>query len=102
MAETLRVSVVLALRHEQPTVELAVEVGTTVAEALGLARLARDWPQWPETAPRLGIFGQWVTGERVLRDGDRVEILRTLVNDPREVRRRRAAAAAGRRSTRRR
>jgi putative ubiquitin-RnfH superfamily antitoxin RatB of RatAB toxin-antitoxin module len=101
MADPIRVSVVLALRHEQPAVELEVERGTTAAEAVRLARTRREWPSWPE-AYRLGIFGQLVPDDRSLRDGDRVEVLRPLVNDPKEIRRRRAAGTRGRRSARRR
>ena len=41
---------------------------------------------------RFGIGGKVVEGARVLRDGDRVEILRPLALDPREARRRRARA----------
>jgi len=39
---------------------------------------------------RLGIFGRRVPPEHPLRDGDRVELYRTLVLDPKEARRRRA------------
>lgn len=99
MAESIRVSVVLALRHEQPVVQLTVDCGTTVAQVLALARLRGQWPAWPDDF-RPGIFGRLVADDRVLRDGDRVELLRPLVNDPREVRRRRAAPARAVRSAR--
>jgi hypothetical protein len=44
----------------------------------------------------LGIFGKAVSkpDERVLEDGERVEIYRPLVADPKEVRKQRAAKAA--------
>ena len=99
MAEGIRVSVVLALRREQPVVEFTVAPGTTASEALRLAGLCRDWPS---DGLRLGIFGRLVADDRILRAGDRVEVLRPLVNDPKEVRRLRAAVTANRRSTRRR
>ncbi len=38
----------------------------------------------------VGIFGNKVSPEQVLRDGDRVEIYRPLLADPKEVRRQRA------------
>ncbi|MFO1376126.1 MAG: RnfH family protein [Steroidobacteraceae bacterium] len=99
MADGIRVSVVLALRDRQPAVELRVGAGTTVAEALRLARDARDWPGWPAEY-RLGIFGKLVAEERPVVDGDRIEVLRPLRDDPKEVRRQRAAAARGPRSAR--
>ncbi len=99
MAEPVRVSVVLALRHEQPAVQLTVDRGTTVAQALALARPRRQWPAWPDTY-RLAIFGRLAADDRVVRDGDRVEVLRPLVNDPKEIRRRRAAQTRAGRSAR--
>ncbi len=46
---------------------------------------------------RYGVFGQIVEGGRCLRDGDRVEIYRPLLADPKEARRQRAADASLRR-----
>ncbi|MDP5070224.1 MAG: RnfH family protein, partial [Congregibacter sp.] len=46
---------------------------------------------------RLGIFGQLVAPTQVLRDGERVEIYRPLLADPKEVRKERAARAKARR-----
>ncbi len=97
----IRVSVVLALRDRQPAIELRVDPGTTVAEALRRARAGRDWPCWPSDY-RLGIFGRLVPEDRRLADGDRIEVLRPLLDDPKEVRRRRVAATGGPRSARRR
>jgi hypothetical protein len=38
----------------------------------------------------VGIFGRRVAADAPVADGDRVEIYRSLVNDPKEARRRRA------------
>jgi putative ubiquitin-RnfH superfamily antitoxin RatB of RatAB toxin-antitoxin module len=38
------------------------------------------------------VFGVRATGETVLRDGDRLELLRPLLADPKDARRRRAEA----------
>ena len=40
------------------------------------------------TAP-LGIFGKRVKDDTVLRDGDRIEVYRPLVADPKDARRKR-------------
>ncbi|MBT5007337.1 MAG: RnfH family protein, partial [Halieaceae bacterium] len=47
---------------------------------------------------KLGIFSKVVAPSQVLRDGDRVEIYRPLIADPKEVRKARAARAKERRS----
>lgn len=39
---------------------------------------------------KIGIFGQTISLERELKDGDRVEIYRPLINDPKEIRKMRA------------
>jgi putative ubiquitin-RnfH superfamily antitoxin RatB of RatAB toxin-antitoxin module len=44
----------------------------------------------------VGIFGRKVSLERVLENGDRVEIYRPLIADPKEVRRQRASLAPSR------
>jgi putative ubiquitin-RnfH superfamily antitoxin RatB of RatAB toxin-antitoxin module len=46
---------------------------------------------------KFGIFGQVVAPSQALRDGERVEIYRPLIADPKEVRKARAARAKERR-----
>ena len=43
------------------------------------------------------MFGKVVSPQQVLEEGDRVEIYRPLIADPKEVRKARAAAAKERR-----
>lgn len=69
-------------RHEARTLELPE--GSTVGDALAAAKLPL------EGHPALAIFGETVAVDRPLRDGDRVELLRPLLLDPKEARRRRA------------
>ena len=45
-----------------------------------------------QETPPVGVFGERVAGDRLLEDGDRVEIYRTLDVDPKEARRLRAGA----------
>lgn len=101
MADRIAVEVVHALRARQLVLRLEVAPGTTAAQALALASARGSWPSLPQ-GHRLAVFGKLVDADRVLVDGDRVELLRPLVNDPKEIRRRRAAALAAARSARRR
>ena len=48
---------------------------------------------WMDPA-RLAVFGRAVTPETRLHDGDRIEILRPLLADPKTARRKRAETAA--------
>ncbi len=93
----MRVEVAFALPHRQVLLPLSVARGTTAREAVRLSGIARHFPGEP-LAERdfagadLGIFGQAVDGDTPLADGDRVEIYRPLLVDPREARQRRARA----------
>jgi len=71
---------------------LGLPAGATVA--LALRELARIDPAvWPPDVGQgaLGIFGRRVTCDRILDEGDRLELYRPLQVDPKEARRRRVA-----------
>lgn len=53
-----------------------------------------------DNAP-LGVFGERVSDDTLLSEGDRVEVYRPLMQDPMELRRQRAALESGRFSKRR-
>lgn len=71
---------------------LSLPEGSTVADALA-ASGSRQALSGERLSGRVGIFGQLVTNGRLLRDGDRIELYRPLIADPKEARRRRAAGA---------
>ncbi|PJJ96991.1 RnfH family protein [Lysobacteraceae bacterium NML03-0222] len=67
---------------------LTLADGATVADALAASTLARDFP-----LAGMAIFGKRVTETTVLHEGDRLELLRALLADPKQSRRKRAEAA---------
>lgn len=90
------VEVVYALADKQKLLSLSVPAGTTVREAALRSGLDAHFPGLDlQTAP-LGVFGKAAAkpDERVLEEGERVEIYRPLIADPKEVRKQRAARAA--------
>jgi putative ubiquitin-RnfH superfamily antitoxin RatB of RatAB toxin-antitoxin module len=87
MDERIPVSVVYALPQRQVVVRLQVERGTTVAAACELSGLSRRFPEIAEGAG-YAIFGKAVAETQLVRAGDRIEILRPLLIDPKEGRRR--------------
>lgn len=92
----LRIEVVYALAGEQVLVHLQLPAGAAVREAALRSGLDARFPGLDLAAAPLGIFGKALSRpeERLLEDGDRVEIYRPLQADPKEVRKRRAARAA--------
>jgi putative ubiquitin-RnfH superfamily antitoxin RatB of RatAB toxin-antitoxin module len=86
----LRVEVVYARAHAQHSRVLELEAGVSAGEAVRRSGLL-DVEGAPQPSRlRLGIGGQPVAHGRLLADGERVEILRPLLLDPKEARRRRA------------
>lgn len=85
---SIRVQVVHALSRASAVVELVMDEHATVGKAaLASGLLKVDHVGY-------AIFGERVDGNRRLSDGDRIELLRALLIDPKEARRRRAAGGA--------
>ena len=72
---------------------LAVPEGTTARQAVLNSGLAAAFPH-ADPAALLGIFGRQVKDDTILQNGDRVELYRPLLIDPKTARRRRAAESA--------
>jgi uncharacterized protein len=97
-AAPLQVDVVYALPGEQHIVPLTVPHDCSVTRAVERSGLLQRFPSILERPLQYAIFNRVVEGSALLRQGDRVEILRPLQIDPKEARRREAARArAGKR-----
>ena len=88
---TIEVEVVYALADRQALIAVVIPSGATVGEAIDQSGIARKFPEHDLSACTLGIWGRLTDSEHTLQDGDRVEIYRPLLIDPREARRRRVA-----------
>ena len=84
MAARIRVEVVRAWPRRHEAMRLDLAEGATVADAVEAAGFTAG----SEIAT--AVFGEAVAAAHPLRDGDRVELLRPLLIDPKEARRRRA------------
>ncbi|NQX87786.1 MAG: RnfH family protein [Halioglobus sp.] len=95
--DTITVEVAYALPDKQAIIELVVAVGTTVAEAARQSGIVSKFEGIDLDSAKYGIFGHVVASTQVLREGQRVEIYRPLIADPKAVRKARAARARERR-----
>lgn len=86
--ESISIQVVCAEAGRQTVLKLEVEAGCTVGEALLRSGILAMHPDIDAPGCGIGIFGHEVTRDQRLQDGDRVEVLRPLTEDPRERRRR--------------
>jgi putative ubiquitin-RnfH superfamily antitoxin RatB of RatAB toxin-antitoxin module len=91
--QSINVEVAYALPGKQIIRAVNIDPGTTIGAAIVQSGIMMDFPDLDielENA-KVGIFGKVATMTTVLADGDRVEIYRPLIADPKEVRRKRAA-----------
>jgi putative ubiquitin-RnfH superfamily antitoxin RatB of RatAB toxin-antitoxin module len=86
----IRVEVVYAMPHRAWSVVLQLPSGAIASEALARSGLASEVPDFDAAGLGYAIFGKAITATTELRDGDRLELLRPLVADPKQARRRRA------------
>jgi uncharacterized protein len=86
------VRVVYALPDQQHQLTLQVPSGSTVEQAVQSSAILQRFVEIGP-APKYAVFGRLVDPTYVLSDGDRVEILRTLLVDPKDSRRRAAQSA---------
>jgi len=88
----IRIEVACALPDQQCVKTLEVETGCTAQQAVALSGMAEIFPEIALAECKLGIFSKLIENSEkyVLADGDRVEIYRPLLLDPKEARRQRA------------
>lgn len=94
----ISVEVAYALPEKQALLAVSVAEGTTALEAVRQSGVADKFDGIDIENAKLGIFGKVVSPTQKLRQGDRVEIYRPLIADPKEVRKARAARAKERRA----
>jgi uncharacterized protein len=87
-APPLRVVVAYSARpREVDLTSVVVPDGATVGDALEASRLRERHPGLDVAALAVGVWGQTRALDTPLREGDRVEVYRPLLVDPKEARR---------------
>lgn len=86
----LSLEVAYAKPDEQVILTLTVSEGCTLLEAIHSSGILQRFPEIDLSKQAIGVFSQpRQLGERA-EEGDRIEIYRPLLNDPKETRRRKA------------
>ena len=99
MSEVIKVEVAYALPDKQRIEKLSVVKGTTALEAVKQANMERFFDGSLDLVTlKLGVFGKSVQATYELSEGERVEIYRELLVDPKAVRRARAEKARAERA----
>jgi len=81
----MKVSVIYALPQEQYLEELDVADSITVEDAIKVSHVLEHFPEIDLSSHKVGVFAKLAKLEQILRDGDRVEIYRSLPRKPRNA-----------------
>lgn len=97
----ITVEVAYALPHTQKIISLLITPGTSALQAVERSGIANSFPEIDLATAKMGIFGQGLgtkgldsAATHILQPGDRVEIYRPLISDPKDARRKRAEKAS--------
>lgn len=86
-----RVEIAYATPAEQVILRVDAPAAVTVQQAIELSGVLQRFPEIDLKVNKVGVFGKATTLDNVLGPGDRVEIYRPLIADPKEARKKRAA-----------
>ncbi|MCF7821250.1 MAG: RnfH family protein [Mariprofundaceae bacterium] len=81
----MHVTIAYALPHEQLLEELNVPDDTTVEQAIHMSHLLEKYEEIDLATNKVGIFSKLVKLDQSLREGDRIEIYRSLPAKPRDA-----------------
>ncbi|MBL4850891.1 MAG: RnfH family protein [Gammaproteobacteria bacterium] len=89
-SETIDIEVAYATLEEQLILKQSIAPNATVETALQASGLLEHFPDIDLSVNKVGIFGKLCKLNTSLRPGDRIEVYRKLIADPKEARRKRA------------
>ena len=89
--QLLFIEVAYAKSEKQVIIPLQVAEGTLAKQAVEESGVLSRFPEIDLETAKIGVFGKACKLEKELQDGDRVEIYRPLLIDPKEQRRKKAA-----------
>jgi len=87
----IHVEIAYAKPDEQVIIPIEVEEGTTAEQAIQQSKIQQRFSEIDLVKQKIGIFSKACKLNAVLREGDRIEIYRPLIADPKAVRKKRAA-----------
>jgi len=91
----MKVGIAYALPKRQVWITVEVHEGATIQEAIDRSGILEQFPDIDLSQQKVGIFGKVAALDAKLEEGDRVEIYRTLIADPKAVKSRQKAEGKG-------
>jgi len=91
MENKVSIEIAYATPRKQIIVDCAIDAGTAPRDAIRQSEIRQHFPEIDIEDCDFGVFGKIVVEDYELVEGDRIEIYRPLIADPKEIRRLRAA-----------
>lgn len=93
MSELITVEVAYALPERQSLLTISVQPGCSVQQVIEQSGILQQFTEIDLSAQKVGIWSRPVKLDEAVKAGDRIEIYRPLIADPKDLRRRRAEKA---------
>lgn len=94
MTKLVNIEIAYGTKIKQVIIPLAIACGSTIAEAIQVSGILRQFPEIDLRQNEVGIFSRKRHLSDPVSHGDRIEIYRPLTLDPKEARRIKAKARA--------
>lgn len=93
--EMISVEIAYASQQQQKIIAIEVEVNSSLLQAIHQSQILKIFPEIDLQQWQVGVWGQVRPLTAQVNVGDRIEIYRPLLIDPKQSRLRRAKLAAG-------
>ena len=91
----LKIEIIYATLESQELIKIEVEQGSTIEQCIHISGVQKKFPEIDLNQMKVGIFSQVKPLNHQVAQGDRIEIYRPLIADPKAVRRKKAEQARG-------
>ena len=88
--KVITVEIIYIKPGSQNSLTLKIPQGSNINQAISRSGVLKHFPEIDLTVNKVGVFSKIQSLDTLLCEGDRIEIYRPLVADPKEARRRRA------------
>lgn len=88
-----KIEVIYATLKQQKLIKLMVDESSTIQQCIEQSGVLQQFPEIDLEETKVGIFSQVKPLDFVVSEGDRIEIYRPLMADPKAERRKKAEAA---------
>ncbi|QGG79491.1 RnfH family protein [Litorivicinus lipolyticus] len=91
----ITIEVAYATPKRQLILSVDVSTGTTMIEAVRASGILREFPEIDMASVKMGVWGKTEKdpATRIMQTGERIEVYRPLLIDPKEARKNRASKA---------